>query len=185
MYRSKKKSKFRPSSVLFAGLIVLAIGLIYGGYRLYQSHKTSLSLKTADGKQVNLSPPTPSDLQANDAHKNALAKQNAQTNTPGTGVSNPSSGALKPSTVVITSTSAAGIRAYVNGVFENNGTCTASAVQGVQTYTKTSVGFENVSYTQCAPLNWDTPLGSGSWTITVSYKSTTTESKQTTTLEVN
>lgn len=179
MYQSKKKSNSRRlSKALIAGLVVLAVGLAYGGYRLYQNHNKPTTLKTPDGGQASLAPATESDKQASEDHKDAIVKQNAQTNTPNSGTS-------KTSSVVITNKSTTGVRAYVTGVFEEGGVCTALAVQGPKTSSATSSGFENVSTTQCAPLDWDTPLSTGSWTITVSYKSASTESKQTVTLEVN
>jgi hypothetical protein len=66
------------------------------------------------------------------------------------------------------------INAFVTGVFEDDGTCTATLTQGAQTITRTSVGFKNASYTQCTPINLSAAnLGTSPWSVVVSYSSGT------------
>lgn len=146
-------------------------------YRHY--HKKPLTGKTADGQPVNLSPPTKEEKNQNDTYKDAIVNDGKPPTNTGTGTTG-----KKSSAVFITSASASGVNAYVTGVFEDGGTCTATATQGSQVITKTSTGFQNVSYTQCAPISWDTALTSGTWNVTVSYTSSTTSSSQSTIVEV-
>jgi hypothetical protein len=159
-------------------IIVAIIALGAGGFALYR-HNHPTSIKTPDGKTVKLKKATDEEKKQSDDNKSDIVKREDAIKQ---NAASPSG--QTPSTVVITNASSSGVRAYVTGVFEEGGVCTATA-QGPQTITKTSAGFQNVSYTQCAPIDWDTPLGPGSWTITVSYKSAATSSTQSTTIEVN
>lgn len=66
------------------------------------------------------------------------------------------------------------VTAYVAGVFEDGGKCEAIFTNGSVEKTKQSVGFQNVSYTQCAPLNLEPGfLTTGTWTLQVKYTSNT------------
>jgi len=178
-----KKSKVKRSpkvSPLILGLlgIVLLSGLIFGGYQLYKSHnKKSSTYTTADGQTINLNPPTQDEKTQTDTHKEEITN-----NQPVNDKTQPTQ--QQPSTIVFTQISSSGVRAYVTGVFEEGGTCTATATQGHTVITKTSTGFQNASYTQCAPINWDAPLSSGSWLVTLVYKSSATQSTGSQTLQV-
>lgn len=181
MPRFKLSLSRRSSVILVIAVLVLAGGGAYALHRWRVDHVPPPTITGKDGKKITLAPPTKDEKKAVEDHKSDLVKQQSADN-------NTSSGSVA-SNVVITSPSSAnplatGVRAYVNGVFEETGTCTATATQGATSVTKTSAGFENVSYTQCAPIDWDSPLGSGKWTITVSYKSPATSSSQSVTIEV-
>lgn len=167
----------RKRTIAIVVVVVLAAGL--GGYALYR-HNHPTSVTTPDGKKVKLKPATEEENKQADDNKAAIVKRNEQLKQAAANNSGQT-----PSTVIITSASSAGVRGYVNGVFEEGGVCTATAAMGGQTVTKSSTGFQNVSYTQCAPIDWDSPLGAGTWAITLSYKSAATSSTQSTTIEVN
>jgi uncharacterized protein YxeA len=175
------KSHRKRTIAIIAAVILIAGGGAFAFYR----HNHPTSVKTPDGKTVKLKKATAEEKKASDDNKSAIVKRE---NTIKDASAN--SSGQTPSTVVITSPSPAnpsvsGVRGYVTGVFEEGGTCTATATMGSQTVTKSSVGFQNVSYTQCAPIDWDSPLGHGTWAITLSYKSAATSSTQSTTIEVN
>jgi len=81
------------------------------------------------------------------------------------------------------------VRAYIPGIFESTGTCTATfSLSGYNSVSKSSPGFQNVSYTTCTPINVSRsafPVA-GNWTLTVSYKSPAykgTSAAQTVTIE--
>jgi Tfp pilus assembly protein PilX len=170
-----KKSKNKKLIFALTAIILLAI-TAFVVFKLV--NKTSNPSKTADGQPVNLQPATATEKSETDARKEQLGNETSPT-TP------KNSASSKSSTLTITDANATSVRAYVTGVFEDNGTCTAVATSsGQNTVTKSSSGFQNVSYTQCAPINWDSPLPAGSWQISVTYKSPTTESTQTKTIEV-
>ncbi len=90
-------------------------------------------------------------------------------------------------TVVITAQSSSSVNAYVSGVIEDGGACTATFTKDGSNFSNSSASIANVSYTQCAPIRPDTnKLSSGTWKVTVSYKSETAEGVSTpATFEVN
>jgi hypothetical protein len=123
---------------------------------------------TSTGSQgTKFAPPTEEEKKEADANKEALVENQKQLHD--------SSTQSPQASIVITEATSSGVRAYVTGVFEDGGICTATATKAGQTVTKTSAGFKNVSYTQCAPIDWGSTLGTGSWKVQVSYKSPSTE----------
>jgi len=125
---------------------------------------------TSNSSKVNLDPPTEQELTETDQHKDDLANQNP---TPPT----PIPGTKKSVQPIISYADKTTVNAYVPGIFEDGGVCTATFTQGSQTVSKTSEGFQNASYTQCAPFNSN--LGSGEWSVTVKYSSTNAEGSST------
>ncbi len=179
IYRAKAKPSHKapPKRVLVIGAVLLCV-LLIGGYAWYRhSHPKPRSIITADGQTVNLEPATNEEKAQTEAHKDNIVSDSEKAKSTATGQ-------MKQSTVVINQASGTGVTAYVTGVFEEGGNCTATAVSGSQTITKSSVGFQNASYTQCVPIQWDSPLAKGSWNITVTYKSAQTESTASKTIEV-
>lgn len=182
MKKIRFKLSTKRSALLIASILVLVGGSAYAINR-WRADDAPLppTITTNDGKEVSLAPPTKEEKKEVEDHKSELAKAATSSETP--------TSQAKTSSVIITSPSPLnpspqGVRAYVSGVFEDGGMCTATAMQGTTTITKSSTGFANVSYTQCAPINWDSLLGNGKWTITVSYKSATTNSSQSVIIEV-
>lgn len=172
----------RKTALLAVALLVLISVGVYAAQRRQTADSPAPTITAKDGKKVTLAPPTKQEKQEVEDHKSELAKNAAAS-------SSASATQTKTSSVIITSPSSSnpsqyGVRAYVSGVFEEGGTCTATATQGGASISKTSLGFGNVSYTQCAPIDWDSPLGVGRWSIAVSYKSATTSSSQSVTIEV-
>lgn len=115
---------------------------------------------------VKLAPPT--DQEKKDAEDNKekilQEQQNNQNQTSG----------KKQVNVIITNASPDSVNAFVSGIFEEGGTCTATFSQGSTVITRTSQGFGNASYTQCAPITPNLPNSSG-WSVTVSYSSNSAE----------
>lgn len=162
----------RKTLMLSAG--VLLILLLTGLGWAYWHNKYAPTTPTTEG---NLSPATAAEQQAAADTKNKIVQdQTNQAATPSAGTKNVS--------VVITSATSTDVRGYTYGVFEDAGTCTATATKGSQTFTKTSVGFKNVSYTSCSPIHWDPPLALGSWIINLSYKSATAQGSASQAIEV-
>jgi cytoskeletal protein RodZ len=168
--KNLKRSWFSDRRLWLVGLaIVLAGGLLFWGLKSGNSGDNALDLET--GKSgIRYEPPTDEEKQQAEDHKDDLAQQN---NNPAPAPSTPN--AKKSVTPVITNVDNSGLRGYVPGVIEDGGTCTATAKSGSATVTKTSSGFANVSYTQCAPITWDSQLASGTWEFTLSYQSAKAE----------
>jgi cytoskeletal protein RodZ len=177
-----KKSPKKPTKLsllsgrnllVLGGVFLLLLVVLFFARRNDGSTPQPANITTADGKKVDLSPPTAQDKQAVDAHKDEIVQRDQQlsgsssSSTPTPGVS-----------VVITDVSTNNVKSYVSGVFEDGGTCSATATQGAKSISGTSAGFKNVSYTQCAPIAWSSQLTSGSWDIKVNYKSITTDVSQ-------
>jgi hypothetical protein len=128
---------------------------------------------TSSGASVNLNPPTSAQSADGQSHKDTIIQKDEQLKD--------GSASNTSATVVITEKTNTEVRGYVSGVLEDNGTCTATAIKsGQQTVTAASIGFMNVSYTQCAPISWS--LAGTGWTINLAYKSATTDVATTTTL---
>lgn len=182
MLRLKLSLSKHQTIILGVVTILLAVAGIFFIRSVSTNNTPAPTITTKDGKKVTLAPPTKEEKQEVEDHKSELVKATAYN-------SSDSTTQTKTSNVIITSPTLAnpspqGVRAYVSGVFEDTGTCTATATQGTTTVSKSSAGFENVSYTQCAPIDWDSPLGKGKWTITLSYKSVSTTSSQSVAIEV-
>ncbi len=155
------------------GASAVLILLLAGFGWAHWHNKSSPTTTTGD----TLSPATAAEQQAAADSKNKIVQdQKNQAPTP--------SSSTKNVNVIITSATSTDVRGYAYGIFEDGGTCTATATKGSQTITKTSVGSKNVSYTSCAPIYWDSPLALGSWVINLSYKSATAQGSTSQTIEV-
>jgi hypothetical protein len=174
--RKKNTYKSRRQLIKLALLTVLAVLLVgAGACAVFLRDKTTVkpTLPTNGNPDqptkpyVNLSPPTQQDQQDNQAHKQSLTEQSSPTPTGSDG--------KKVVPVIITSATAQTINGYVTGVFEDGGICTAKLTNSStgQSSTFTSSGFQNASYTSCAPIH---PNVSGSgWSVVLSYSSSTAE----------
>lgn len=160
--KSNKKIYLLTATILVGAALISSGALLYK--RKYSSH-------TPD-TDINYSPPTEQEKAETDKHKESIAspENDKKTNKP------PSNPGQQPNiSVVITSATQDAVYAYVDGVFEDGGTCTATFTNGAKSFQKTSDGFTNVSNTQCAPIfvtpgDFTTP---GDWQVTVSYSSST------------
>lgn len=158
------KFKKIPAKTVIVGAIALALlgASVFAAVQIRDEDTESgpIEITTADGQKLIVEPTTDNEKKETEDYKQQLAQNNGQ------------SGA-STANVIITEASGGVVRAYVSGVYEDGGICTATAVQGSQVVTRSSTGFKNVSYTQCPPIEWN--LSSGTWTIKVTYKSTTAE----------
>ena len=114
--------------------------------------------ESSNGQDTNLNPTTESENKPTEATTPPASSGNKKTVYP-----------------VITSASRTEVYAYVSGVLEDGGTCTATATQGSQTKTASAAGFANVSYTSCKPIKISLPAGT--WSVVVSYSSAGFEGK--------
>lgn len=171
-YKQKDQNKHtsnRKKTALIVIPLVLFIGLLIGGLYL-RNRQAQTSSESPRVQTVNYAPATPAEKkESNDAKDKIVDQQkNNPTTTPGT---TPSNDGKKSVTPTITNTNGS-INAYVSGVFEEGGVCTATFTKGSSTLSKTSVGFQNASYTQCAPMEIGNGfLSSGTWNVSVSYAS--------------
>lgn len=159
-----KHPKFSKKTVfIVVCLVVLAMAVFAFQARQNENIGGNPNTTVEDGTYVNLDPPTEQELSDTEKHKDDLLKQSEQSSNTSTG--------SKKVTPVITGANGQQINAFVPGVFEEGGSCKATLTKGTEVVTKTSAGFENVSYTSCTPIDVSGSLGSGSWSVIVSYSS--------------
>ncbi|MDQ5972175.1 MAG: hypothetical protein QG553_334 [Patescibacteria group bacterium] len=172
----KQKRLSNRSRIIIVTLVGLAI--LGGAFFLYRNvlNNADTSPTTADGQPVNLEPASEEEKAQTEATKDAIVKRDeALTQNNDT----------KPTaTVVITEVTQTSARAYVSGVFEEGGTCQATATLNGVVATATSEAFKNVSYTQCAPMTWNKTISPGSWSVQLTYTSPTSQGSQTKIFEV-
>lgn len=169
MPRRTKKQFIKRPFILGVIAILLAGGLYWAFFR--ESKNTSQPTDTTGGSSyVNLDPPTDQEKQETEAYKKQLAEQG---DTPAPTATSEK----KKVTPVITIATTERVTAYVSGIFEDGGICTATFAKGDQVVVKTSKGFENASYTTCNPINPGEQVNGAGWSVIVSYNSATAEGK--------
>lgn len=148
-------------------LIILA--LILGSILiLFVLHRTK-SNDTSNNPSMDIGPATEQEKKQTEDYKKELEKKQNQESNDNTDTSKDDDTV----NVTITSANQTSISSYVTGAFEDGGTCTATLTQGNSSFSKSSSGFQNVSYTQCAPISMsdsDFPTP-GEWAVTVKYSS--------------
>lgn len=178
MYSVKHK-KLKHRKIILGTAVLAAVTLITLGIYLVVNNRSNPTLTTQDGSTVELKPASKTEKDQAEDNKSNIVKNDSLIKE------NESTSGLKTAEITITSANATTVNAYVKGIFEEGGTCTATAVNGATTYKQTSTGFANVSYTQCAPIDWPTSLGPGKWTITVRYVSNTATATTTKEVTIN
>lgn len=181
MYRQNKKYKNKTNSRYKKIIIVLLVLALFTGGILYwynsrnntsdpNQANTGSNQDEANNDKIDYSPPTDDEKKAADAVKDP---SQPRTTTHSPTQNNSTKKKVKP---VITSAESNSVSAYIPGVFEEGGTCTAVFTKNGTTKTISSKGFQNVSYTQCAPINIDSGfLSQGTWNLSLKYTSTNSE----------
>ena len=166
-------------------LVTLAILMVFAGGSgavwVAKNRANTDSSPEARKPTINYTPGTATEKKETEDNKDRIVNEQQQTPA-----SSSDTGNKKTVTPIITS-STGSVRGSVNGIFEEGGTCTATFKKSDTTLTRTSAGFQNVSYTQCAPIAInDGFLSPGTWSVTLSYSSATAEgTSQSQTVEVN
>jgi len=169
-YYRNKKSKTKKVLLICGFCLILMTGAL-GSYKLLlkkDSSNSSSEQQPIDKKSIDFGSPSKEEKTATDANKENVAKQmeQDQLNTEGKKSVVPVITSPVPSPA--TNPKDLRISAYISGIFEDNGTCTAT-IKGSTTIIKSSKGFKNVSTTDCEPINIS--LAPGPWTINMSYDS--------------
>jgi hypothetical protein len=164
----KQKTK-KNKRYVYVGCAILAAILIGGAAWAWQRHHggststTSGASNSSGSSTINYGPPTETEKQDSQNAKDQIVQQENNQSQSDSG--------KKPVNVSVIYADRNSVRAQVTGVFENTGTCTATATSAAApTVTKSSGGVENVSYTNCSLISWNLS-GSGPWKVTVSYDS--------------
>lgn len=171
--KKKKKSFKKPA-------IVVALVLMIGGTTVYTLRNILNVPYISDpekaenrpGNDINLNPPSQQEKAETEKFKDSTIENQNPSN------STPTLSSDKKNSVIPTITNATDrvVNSLVSSIFEEGGTCTATFTKNSEILTKTSVGFQNVSYTQCAPMNLEAGfLNTGKWTVVVKYVSDKSE----------
>lgn len=171
--REKHQKKGLIAMILISAVLITSSTLYY-----VKRHNKPTSTPSNPAETINYTPTSPVEQKETDEHKDSIVKdQDVQSQIP-----KPlTSSGKKSVTPTITNADTRRISSYIVGIFEEEGTCTATFTKGSTTKTKTSSGFGNVSYTQCAPIDIeDNFLTSGTWQVKVSYSSVRSEGVSTT-----
>ena len=162
-----KQSRYKKFIVGLVFVLLLVGSLVF----IYKyKNSDSRSSPSDTGQTVRYAPATTAEKKETEDNKDRIVKLETQTkNSPSSMVGK---AAVKPT---ITNTTGS-INAYISGILEKDGTCTAVFIKGSIQLTKTAAGFQNVSYTQCAPIELEPGfLSDGSWTVLVKYNSDKSE----------
>lgn len=174
--KTNKKSK----KIKIIAILVLMTILGVGSFYLYRRN-------SGDQKNMNpqnVTPATDQEKKETAQKKEEIVKQQEKNDNQDSG-DNTTTGSKR--IVTITSATAESVYAYVSGVLEDSGECTAIFTKNEQSFQKTSKGFINVSTTQCEPifLSRNDFLSAGIWQVIVKYSSGTAQGvSQMTTISV-
>lgn len=174
--KNKKSSRLSSNrkkrlALLIIILLLVCAGVVYASSNDEKKNSTNNTGASASQDQdsetseVNLDPPT--DEQINAARDNPTTSQSQNTND-----------GKKAVTPIITSYTKQEVRAFVDGIVEDNGTCTAIYAHGPDVIKATSKGISDVSHTTCGPMTLTGPVNiQGDWSVVVTYNSGTAYGK--------
>lgn len=164
--RKKQTKIFLP--IIAAVLLVGAFLFLFFTHTWPFSQSQSDTAETRPTNSVDYSAPTDNEIKdSQNAKKQNYADSDNQN----------ANGATKNVTVGTTyadvnSNNQLEIRAFIGGVVEGNGTCTATVSKGATTVTASNPAFIDVSTSICEPIYIDkTRFTAGTWSVTVSYSS--------------
>lgn len=167
----KKNLRFTKKTTLITAAAIMVIAGVGTGFALYSRDDNVTNPEPIN--PINYDPPTTEEQDQAQANKERLSQESSSSQ-------NPTSGA-KQVTPVITNASQIGqqitVNAYIAGIFEDGGKCTATFTKGSTKIMRETEGMANVSTTDCTPFRLDRsefPQG-GDWQVVVSYKSTTAD----------
>lgn len=162
--KSKNRSKKLGIIIALVIFIIVVSSILYV-FVFNKNFFGNNTPNTTPTQEINYNPPTSQEIkESEDIKRNTVDPQNTTQNT--TKVN-----------VIIANTFVNGsnleIRAFIPGVVENNGTCTANLSKGSNTVTGSSKVFADATTSQCEPITiaLNKFPQSGTWSLTVSYSS--------------
>jgi hypothetical protein len=161
----KIKSK---KTLIITAVVVLVIAAGIGVYAFTRTStpKTAESLAQPGG-DVSLSGPTDDEKTAGNTQKQVIEQREEAVKQ------SESHTGTKQVTPTITYVDQTGLNAFVPGIYEDGGTCTATVTMGSYSFTKTSSAQKDATTTSCSPVDFsssDFPA-KGDWQVVLTYKS--------------
>lgn len=172
MTKTKNSSKKFLIISLIVALLAIGAGIAY--YLNQRAHNSEQSPQSPTSEEtLNLNPPTKEDLQrVNDNKQGNLAREEALENQPA-----PQPGTKKAVKPVITYSGQYGpaveVGGYINGVFEDGGTCTATFTRGGASFSKSVQAVKNTNSVDCPVMMAQNSefAQKGTWSVAVIYNS--------------
>ncbi len=177
--------QYKKSKKIFI-ISLVAVLLIVGGVIGYLTYAKQASMWpfTSSTQENSQSTSSSSDNDSKDTNTTDTTYGSDKNNTPSNNETKPDTSNNKQSVAVsITSAGIIGdtveVRAYVEGIIEGGGTCTATlTMDGSAPVTGTSEAFVNATSTQCRPIEIaKSNVKSGKWNVVVEYTSSTSTGK--------
>jgi hypothetical protein len=176
------KKRLLPDNKLFRVFLPIAVLAAAGILTALEITNSTDLLHGPQPQQANINSPALEDSIPDEKEgESPQAPKPGGTSDPGSGTGTASQ--KKKVTPEITSVrqasagSALEIRAFIPKILEEGGTCMATLTRGASKVSGSSSGFVNVSHTTCRRI--EIPAAefpaAGNWTLTVSYKSSTSE----------
>jgi hypothetical protein len=141
----------------------------------HNNHKLIDSTSTTKPQEINLAPPTKDDAQRVSDNKQKIVDENNANNTDTNNSKN------KAVTPVITYADQYGstveVGAYVPGIFEDNGVCTAVFTQNSESIKKSVTAVKDVNSVDCPTMSIASSefKSKGQWNVVVHYQSINAE----------
>lgn len=169
-----KKSSKKTKIVLITVSVIVLIGVLFTSLAYTQSlwpfQKTTVHPTSSDERDPNIPDPTFSSDKNDDINPAPLPEDTKTDNQ-----KSPVSVALVFAGIG-TDPNMVEVRAFVSGIIEGNGTCTAALSKETLSVTETSPAFIDATTTQCEPILINrSRLSSGEWKVTVHYESPKSE----------
>jgi hypothetical protein len=161
--KNQKKAFISPFTIIASALLaIMTVGSIFFLLLAINQPDDSPSRSSVDSN-VNYNPPTTEEITGGQSIKDANENKNAQI--------------IADYSIFIVDAAQyeqnVEVRSYVEGIIQDDGTCTFTFTQGTVTITKTSNSFADAAHTTCRPLIVSTAEfpNSGIWTLLISYTS--------------
>lgn len=170
MLKIKKSSK--KITLLISVALLLAMSVAGATYIQRRNNSEQAAPSPSPQLTINYNPPTPEDAQrVEDNKQKIITQEKAQATQPATQTGR------KTVTPLITYAGQYGesieVGAGVNGIFEDNGQCTATFTKGARVITKRVTAAKNSNAVDCPVMSVTVPelAEKGSWSLVVSYDS--------------
>ena len=167
---SRKKWYFTTLAIIIVAALLVGYGALASSKHLWPYQNQAADTTSSSTDDLNST-----DTTYGSEKNEPTTKPTDQTSKPSTPTDDESTKQIVDVSIGYVGTgSTVEVRAYVSGVIEGTGTCTALFTRGNETVSASSKGFVDATTTQCEPIEIDpAELSGGGWQLLVSYSSPT------------
>ncbi len=178
--KKQKKSTYDSKKILV--VIVVATLVVAIAWFFITRNSQPPSGQATNGQnqpgteKLDMSPATDKDKKDAESTKDTIIKKDEQTAQPQTG-----SKTVTPTIIDAGQyDQSIEVRAFIGSVYEDGGTCVFTFKSSSQTITKSSPGLKDATTTRCTNISVPkSEFSNGSWSVVVSYSSTTASGSST------